>query len=552
MKLVIIGGGAGGPTAAARARRLDEYSEIVMLERGENVSFAHCGLPYYIGGVINERKNLLVSSPHQLRKRYNIDVRTRSEVKSISTGAKEVEVVDLTNSRNYSEKYDRLILSTGAEPFKPEHSGNDSGRVFVLRNLADADAIFRFINQSKPRRAVCIGGGFIGLEMVENLRLLDIEVTVVEMANQLLPPLDSEMAEILQSVLRRKQVKLLLSTSVNSLVENNDEVTVKRKDGNDIQCDMVLLSAGVKPRVELARNAGIEIGELGGIKVNRFMQTSDPSVYAVGDSVETLNIVTGKPAIIPLAGPANRQARIAADNIYGRTAVYRGTLGTAAVSLFGVTAAMTGASEKMLKHHAIPYKKCYLHPFNHATYYPDSVQMAFKLLFSPEDGKILGAQIVGGDGVDKRIDVIATAIMAKMNVDDLTDLELAYAPQIGSAKDAINMAGYVASNILRNDAPTAYWDELEGEQDTKTTVLDVRTKSEYSAGSVPGSVNIPLDELRDRLAELPKDVPVDPYCAVGQRSYIATRMLLQRGFKVKNISGGFRSYQSSHSKKPKT
>jgi NADPH-dependent 2,4-dienoyl-CoA reductase/sulfur reductase-like enzyme/rhodanese-related sulfurtransferase len=552
LKLVIIGGGAGGPTAAARARRLDEFSEIVMFERGENVSFAHCGLPYYIGGVIGERKNLLVSNPHQLRKRYNIDVRLKSEVKAILPATKEIEVVDLTINKTYSEKYDHLILSTGAEPFRPETSGEASGRVFVLRNLADADSIFRFISERKPRRAVCIGGGFIGLEMVENLRLLNIEVTVVEMASQLLPPLDPEMAEILEDVLIEKQVKLLLSTSVSKLEQNGDEVIVKLKQGDDIPCDMVLLSTGVKPRIELALKARIEVGNLGGIKVNQFMQTSDPSIYAVGDSVETMNIVTGKPVIIPLAGPANRQARIAADNIYGRKAEYRGTLGTAGVSLFGVTAGMTGVSEKTLKSQSIPYKKCYLHPFSHATYYPDAEQMALKLLFAPGDGRILGVQIVGGAGVDKRIDVIATAIMANMNVHDLTDLELAYAPQIGSAKDAINMAGYVASNILLDDSPTAYWDELEGAPGGKPTVLDVRTRYEYSAGNVPGSVNIPVDDLRERLAELPKDMPVVTYCSVGQRSNIATRMLKQRGFNIKNLSGGFISYEQSHkNKKPK-
>jgi NADPH-dependent 2,4-dienoyl-CoA reductase/sulfur reductase-like enzyme/rhodanese-related sulfurtransferase len=544
MKLVIIGGGAGGPTAAARARRLDEKAEIIMLERGENVSFAHCGLPYYIGGIISKRNNLLVSSAPQLRKRYLIDVRINSEVKSINPAAKEIEVTDLSTGKSYIEKYDRLILSPGAEPVRPGNPEGLSDRVFVLRNLADADEIFKFVGQKRPRRAVCVGGGFIGLEMVENLKQLEIEVTVVEMADQVLPPLDPEMAEIMQKTLRRQQVNLVLSATVEKMERNNDEVVVYLKGGQKIICDMVLLSAGVKPRIELAKKAGIEIGELGGIKVNEHMQTSAPDIYAVGDSVETRHMVTGKPVLIPLAGPANRQARVAVDHIYGREASYVGTLGTAILEAFDTTAAMTGAGEKMLKRHEIPYEKCYLHPFGHATYYPDADQMAIKLLFDRKDGRILGAQIVGGEGVDKRIDVIATAITAKMTVDDLTDLQMAYVPQFGSAKDAINMAGYVASNILHGDSPTSYWDELES-QDENICILDVRTKPEFGAGAAPSARNIPLDELRDRLNELPKDAIIEAYCAVGIRSYIATRILMARGYKVRNKSGGYRTYEQS-------
>jgi NADPH-dependent 2,4-dienoyl-CoA reductase/sulfur reductase-like enzyme/rhodanese-related sulfurtransferase len=544
MKLVIIGGGAGGPTAAARARRLDEFADIVMLERGEDVSFAHCGLPYYIGGVISDRGNLLVSSPQQLRQRYNIDVRTSSEVKRIIPESKQVEVVDLPNGNHYYEPYDRLILSPGAEPIRPGLSPVSSDRVFVLRNLADADDIFKFIHKKRPRRIVCIGGGFIGLEMVENLKLIGMEVTIVEMADQVLPPLDREMAEIVKQTLLRNDVRLILSDAVASITEHKKEMIVKLSSGDSISGDMVLLAAGVKPRIELAREAGIEIGKLGGIKVNKYLQTSAPDIYAVGDCVETEHLVTGRPVLIPLAGPANRQARVAVDNIYGRNIVYRGTLGTAIVSVFETTAAITGASEKTLIKSGIAYAKCYLHPFDHATYYPDAAQMALKLLFSPDDGRVLGAQIVGGEGIDKRIDVLATAIMARMTVDELAELQLAYVPQFGSAKDAVNMAGYVASNIWHGDAPTTYWDTTADPAE-KTLLLDVRNKTECRSGTVPNSKNIPLDELRSRLGELPEDTTIEPYCVVGIRSYVATRILQQRGYRVKNISGGFRSYQST-------
>ena len=538
MKLVIVGGGAGGPTAAARARRLDEDAEIVMFERGEHVSYAHCGLPYYIGGLIGDRRMMVVAPPERLKRRYAIEVRTHSEVKAVDSDAREIEVVNLRTGDSYRERYDKLILSPGAEPLRPPLLGIDVEGVFTLRNLTDADTILKFISEKKPNKTVVIGAGYIGLEMAENLRRRRIEVTVVEMLDQVLPFLDPEMANMVESTLKSNQVELVLSDAVASFSRWDGRITVHTKNGVEMPCDMVMLCIGIRPNVELAKSARLEIRERGGIKVDEHMRTSDPHIYAVGDAVETVNKVTGEMGLVPLAGPASRQARIAVDNIYGRSAAYRGTLGTGIIRLFDVTAGATGANEKTLKGLRIPYGKCYLHPFSHARYYPDAMRMALKLLFSPNDGCIFGVQIVGGDGVDKRIDVLATAIAANMTVDDLTHLELGYVPQYGSAKDAVNMAGYVASNILSGDAPVIHWDELERKKHEGALLLDVRSWREFQEDALSGAKNIPVDELRDRTEELPRDTVIYPYCEAGLRSYIGTQMLIRRGFSARNACGG--------------
>jgi len=543
MKLVVVGGGAGGPTAAARARRLDEHAEVVMFERGEHVSYAHCGLPYYTGGIIADRDQMLVSNPEQLKQRYRIEVRTQSEVRAILSEAREIEVVNLLTGENYREPYDKLILALGADPVRPPIPGIDLEGIFTLRNLTDADAILRFIAEKKPRKAVVVGGGFIGIEMAENFKHRGMGVTVVEMLEQILLFLDREMAEIVQNRLEDNGIELALSDAVDSFTQRDGQIIVRLNSGRDIPCDMVMLSIGVRPNIELAKSAGLEIGERGGIKVNRYMQTSDPHIYAVGDAVESWHLVTGESVLVPLAGPANRQARMVADNIYGYNTAYRGILGTSLLKVFDMTVAATGANEKTLKRLGIPCEKCYLHPNSHASYYPGASQMALKVLFSPDSGRVLGVQIVGGDGVDKRVDVFATAIMAGMTVDDLVHLELGYVPQYGTAKDAVNMAGYVASNIIHGKAPVAHWDELAGEEKGKALLLDVRSEEEYMEDAVPGATSLPLDELRDRLGELPEDRAIHAYCAVGQRSYIATRICTQHGFNAKNVSGGIRTYK---------
>ena len=541
MKLVIVGGGAGGATAAARARRLDEFSEIVLFERGEHISYAHCGLPYYIGGVIQNRESLLASTPEKFKSRYQVDVRTRTEVRRILRDEKTVEVVELDTGKVYRERYDKLILSPGSSPIIPPIDGVNFEGIFTLCNLTDADRIVKFILDNKPERALVVGTGFIGLELVENLKRLGMEVTLVEMLNQVLPAMDPEMTRPIEAELEQNGVNLMLGEQVTAFERRNGKLKTFLKSGRTVEVDMVMLCVGVKPNIELAVSSGLETGRSGGIKVNEYLQTSDPDIYAIGDAIEAPHFVTGEPTIIPLAGPANRQARIAVDNIYGRNVKYKGTLGTAVVKVFGVTAASTGASEKGLRRLGIRYEKCYLHPYDHATYYPGASQMTMKLLFSPENGRILGAQIVGGNGVDKRIDVIATAILAGMTVEDLTHLELAYAPQFGTAKDAVNIAGYVASNILRNDAPTVHWEELDQLRKNGAVNVDVRTPEKFSLGEAPGAINIPLEELRERLSELPKDKPVCVYCTIGLRSYIATRILVQRGYDAKNLSGGLKA-----------
>lgn len=541
-RLLIVGGGAAGPTAAARARRLDEKAEILMFERGEHVSYAHCGLPYFIGGVIKDRSKMLISNPQQFKERYRVEARTRSEVTAIDRSAKRIEVKDLSNGRLYSEAYDKLLLCPGAEPVRPPLPGIDTEGIFTLRNLTDADAILKFIADKKTRSVVVVGGGFIGLEMAENFRQRWMSVNVVEMMEQVLLFLDFEMAEIVHKSLQTNGVELALSNAVTSFGKKDGKIAVNLKSGLELTCDMVMLAIGVRPNTALAKSAGLELGGRGGIKVNEYMQTSDPDIYAIGDAVESTHMVTGESVLVPLAGPANRQARMAADNIFGRKVAYRGILGTSIIKMFNLTAGATGANEKSLKLRGIPYEKCYLHPNSHAGYYPGASRMLMKVLFSKESGRLLGVQILGGDGVDKRIDVFATAIEAGMTVDDLPHLELAYVPQYGSAKDAVNMAGYVASNILHGDVAVAHWNELASAYG-QAEILDVRKEDEVKKEAVPGSRNVPLDSLRDRLGELSRDKEIWVYCAAGLRSYIASRILKQHGFKVKNISGGFRSYK---------
>lgn len=537
MKLVIVGGVAGGASAAARARRLSEDSDIVLFERGPDVSFANCGLPYYLGGTIADRGKLLVTKPELLRNRLRIDVRTRSNVEAIDRAAKTVRVRDLAAGRDYDEPYDKLILAPGAAPARPPIPGLDLPGVHTLRNLEDTDRIHAILAGAK--RAVILGAGFIGLELAENFVRRGVATAVVELLDQVLAPFDPEMTTPIAAELRSHGIDLRLGQSATAIESANGALVVRLSSGATIEADLVVVGVGVRPENRLAADAGLAVGSRGGIRVNEHLQTSDPDVYAVGDAIEVQDVVTETPTQVPLAGPANRQGRLAADHAFGRPARYRGTQGTAVVGVFGVTAALTGATEKVLRRLGRPYRTAYVHPAHHAGYYPGAEPMSLKLLFDPESGKILGAQAVGGAGVDKRIDVLAIAIQAGMTAYDLEEMELAYAPQYGSAKDPVNMLGFVAAGLLRGDHPQATVADLgRGE-----FLLDVRTPTEFAAGHIPGAVNVPIDELRDRLAEVPRDCPVVAYCQVGQRGYLATRVLMQRGFDVRNLAGGYKTYR---------
>jgi NADPH-dependent 2,4-dienoyl-CoA reductase/sulfur reductase-like enzyme/rhodanese-related sulfurtransferase len=543
MKLLIVGGVAGGASAAARARRLSEDAEIILFERGPDVSFANCGLPYYVGGAIAERKKLLVTTPELLRTRFRLDVRTGTSVEAIDRAAKKVRVRELASGREYEETYDKLILAPGAAPLRPPIPGLDLPGIFTLRNLADVDRIKQRVD-SGVRHAVVVGAGFIGLELVENFVRRGVAVTVVELQDQVLPPFDREMTTPILEVLKTNGVTVLLGDSAEGFESSADGLDVRLKSGQRLSAQLVILGVGVRPENKLAVEAGLDVGPRGGIRVNEFLQTADPDVYAVGDAIEVTDFVSGEPTQVPLAGPANRQGRIAADNVFGRAVKFRGTQGTAIVGVFDRTAAMTGASEKSLRRSQRPYRKVYVHPAHHAGYYPGAEQMALKLLFHPETGKLLGAQAVGGAGVDKRIDVLAVAIQAGMTVFDLEEMELAYAPQYGSAKDPINMAGFVASGLLRADHPQRDVETvLAAPAEKRPLLLDVRTPTEFAAGALPGAVNIPVDELRDRLSELPRDREIAAYCQVGQRGYTATRILRQHGFAAANLAGGYKTYR---------
>jgi NADPH-dependent 2,4-dienoyl-CoA reductase/sulfur reductase-like enzyme/rhodanese-related sulfurtransferase len=547
MKLLIVGGVAGGASAAARARRLSEDAEIVLLERGPDVSFANCGLPYYIGGAIAERDKLLVVSAERLRQRFRLDVRTGASVEKIDRQAKTLRVRDLRTGHAYEERYDKLILSPGAAPFRPPLPGADLPGVVTLRTLADTDNIKQKVDGG-IRQAILLGAGFIGLELAENFVRRGVETSVVELARQVLPPFDAEMTTPIADRLTERGVRLFLGQTAEVIEASPGGLSLRLTSGERLSAPLVVLGVGVRPENRLAVEAGLEVGPRGGIRVNEYMQTSDADIYAVGDAVEVTDFVTGERVQVPLAGPANRQGRLAADHIFGRPARYRGTQGTAIVGLFDLTAAMTGASEKTLKRLGRAYRKVYVHPGHHAGYYPGAESMTLKLLFDPSSGKLLGAQAIGGAGVDKRIDVLAVAIQAGMTVFDLEEAELCYAPQYGAAKDPINMAGFVAAGLLRGDHPQTDADSLIADNGLSSPLLlDVRTPQEFACGHIPGAVNIPVDNLRSRLAEVPKRRPIVTYCQVGQRGYLATRILLHAGRLASNLGGGYKTYQLFHS-----
>ncbi len=547
MKLLIVGGVAGGASAAARARRLSEDAEIVVFERGPDVSFANCGLPYFVGGEITERDKLLVTTPKRLLVRFKLDVRTKTLVEAIDRSAKKLRVRDLASGQEYDETYDKLILAPGAAPIRPPLPGIDLPGIFTLRNLQDIDHIKERVDQG-VKQAVLLGGGFISLELAENLVRRGIETTVVEKNGQILTPFDREMTTPIVEHLAAKGVSLLLGQTAEGFEQTPDGLVVCLNSGQRLPAQLVVVGVGVRPENKLAVDAGLDVGPRGGIRVNEYLRTSDPDIYAVGDAIEVNDFVSSDPTQVPLAGPANRQGRIAADNVFGRAMKYRGTQGTAIVGFFDRTAAMTGLSEKSLRRCQLPFRKIYIHPTHHAGYYPGAEAISLKLLFDPESGRILGAQAVGGAGVDKRIDVLAVAIQAGMTVFDLEEMELAYAPQYGSAKDPVNMAGFVAANLLRGDHPQVDVETvLAAPTDQRPFLLDVRTAQEFSTGSIPGAVNISVDELRARLEELPRDREIAAYCQVGQRGYLATRILLQSGFAVSNIGGGFKTYKLFHS-----
>lgn len=549
MKYLIVGGVAGGATVAARLRRMDEKANIILFERGKYVSYANCGLPYYIGGTISERDKLFVQTAEGFRARFNIDIRTEQEVTSIHPNEKTVEVKELATGRTYTENYDKLILSPGAEPLRPGIEGIGSNKIFTLRNVPDTDTIKSYVDRNQPRHAVVVGGGFIGLEMAENLHELGLDIAVVEMANQVMAPLDYSMAAIVHQQLIEKKVDLRLEDGVSRFEETNGGITVHLRSGKQIATDLVILSIGVRPETRLAKEAGLAIGKLGGISVNEYMQTSDPDIYALGDAVEVLNPITGKPALIPLAGPANKQGRIVADNIvFGNRETYQGTIGTSIAKVFDLTVAAAGANAKLLKREGIAYQSSYTHSASHAGYYPGAVPMSIKILFSPDNGQLLGAQVVGFDGVDKRIEMLAQVIQRKGTVYDLTELEQAYAPPYSSAKDPVNMAGYVAANILTKKVETIHWRDIAS-LGSDVQLIDVRTADECGLRTIPGAINIPLDELRSRLSEISHNKPIVVTCAVGLRGYLAYRILVQNGFKdVKNLSGGFKTWSIATAK----
>ena len=547
-KVLIVGGVAGGASTAARLRRVDEKAEIIMFEKGQYISFANCGLPYYIGGAIRERRNLLVQTAQAMKARFNIDVRELSEVTKVDRQRKVVEVKSLRDGKAYEESYDVLVLSTGATPVKPHIPGIDSHNIYTLRDIPDTDSIKGFLDEKKPQNAVVVGGGFIGLEMAENLHAAGLKVDIVEALDQVMAPLDYSMAAIVHNHIRSKGCGLHLKDGVKAFEPEGDKTVVVLQSGMRIPADMIILSIGVRPNNSLAKEAGLEIGVTGGIKVNEYLQTSDTDIYALGDAIEVTDYISGNPVLMPLAGPANKQGRIAANNIAGRKETYKGTQGTAIAKVFDIAAASTGINEKTLKKLGKVLGKDYIttttHSASHAGYYPGGSTMAIKTIYTLE-GRVLGAQIVGFDGVDKRIDYIAIAIRHRMTVHDLQELELAYAPPFSSAKDPVNMAGYVGSNVLDGDVKVAYWNEAMNADMSKTFLLDAREPSEYEQGHIPNAVNIPLSQIRSRLNEIPKDKEIIVNCQIGLRSYIGVRMIMQNGFdKVRNLSGGYRTYRA--------
>lgn len=541
-KIVVVGGVAGGASAAARARRLCERCSILVLDKGPFVSFANCGLPYFVGNVIREEKDLIVASPELFKQRFNIDVRTEHEVLAIDRSRRELEIKDLTTGKTYRESYTKLVLSPGATAIVPPLPGVDLPGVFVLRTIPDSRHIRQWIDERSARRAVVIGAGFIGLEMAENLARRGLDVAVVELGTQVMPPLDPEMARYVEERLREHGVELYLGDGLAGIETSGGHLSVQTSSGARVPADIVLLAIGVRPQVKIASECGLELGARGGIRVDEQMRTSDPDIFAVGDAIDVTDVVTGGAVLVPLAGPANRQGRIAADAISGRPSRFRGVQATAVCGVFDLTVAMTGASEKALARAG--YKTAesvYLHPGHHVGYYPGARPIHLKLTFDRGDGRILGAQAVGEEGAERRIDVIAMAMQKGGTVYDLEEAELCYAPQYGAAKDPVNLAGMVAANVLRGDHPLAHWRDLA--ETSHVFLLDVRETAEYAAGHVDGAANIPLSQLRQRLDELPTDREIWMYCAVGQRAYYATRALSQRGLEVRNLSGGYATYQ---------
>lgn len=551
MKYLIVGGVAGGATAAARIRRLTEDAEIVIFDKGEYISYANCGLPYYIGGVIEERDRLFVQTPESFGRRFNIDVRTKNEVTAIDAAAKQVRV-RTADGKEYIESYDKLLLSPGASPVVPPLNGIDSEGIFTLRNVSDTDRIKEYMTSHRVKRAVIVGGGFIGLEMAENLKHAGAQVAVVEMASQVMAPIDYSMASHVHEHLLQQGVKLYLEQAVEGFSRENDELTVHFKSGVTLKTDIVLLSIGVKAETNLAQAAGLKLGDMRGIWVDEYLQTSAEDIYAVGDAIEYPHPITGKPWMNFLAGPANRQARIVADNmVLGNKIKYEGSIGTAIAKVFNITVASTGLPAKRLKQLAIPYLSATIHNGSHAGYYPGSLQMDIKITFSPTDGRLYGAQIVGYDGVDTRINQYALAIKHGATVEDLTKLEHAYAPPFSSAKDPVAISGYVASNILNGKMNPLYWREMLEVDTSKVALIDVRTVEEYASGTIPGAINIPVDDLRDRLTEFPTDRPIWLFCGVGLRGYLASNILKARGYKeVRNLIGGITTYNSATAKIP--
>lgn len=548
-KYLIVGGVAGGATTAARLRRLDEHAEIIMFEKGEYISYANCGLPYYIGDVIPDRNSLFVQTPASFGGRFKVDVRVNSEVISINRDKREVMVKRVGTDQTYVEAYDKLILSPGAEAMRPPIPGIDSEGIFTLRNVTDTDVIKNFINENKPKRAVVVGAGFIGLEMAENLHALGIKVTIVEMQDQVMPPIDFSMAAIVHQHLKTKKVEFYLGDGVDSFTQNNCGLSVHLKSGRKLNVDMVILSIGVRADSKLAKAADLEIGVTGGIKVNEFLQTSDEFIYAVGDAIEYTNPITQKPTVAYLAGPANRQGRICADNlVLGNVTKYKGSIQTAIAKVFDITVASTGVSAKTLDRENIPYIESITHSGSHAGYYPGAIPLSIKIVFSPTDGKLFGAQVIGYNGVDKRLDLIASVVKQGGTIYDLIDIEHAYAPPFSSAKDPVNIAGYVAENILTGRMKVIQWSEISALSPDEYTLIDVRTVGENRNGTIPGAVNYPVDQIRHHLASIPRDKKVVIFCAVGLRGHVASRIVMQHGYDVYNLSGGYKTYELSAQK----
>ena len=549
-KLIVVGGVAGGASVAARARRLSEEAHIIVIERGSFVSYANCGLPFHISGEIENRESLLVQTPEGLKNRFDLDVRTRSEAVSIDRETRHVEIRNLDTNEVYSERYDDIVLAPGAAPLSPPIPGIDREGHFALRSIPDMDAVIEWNNRIRPRHATVVGAGYIGLEMVEQLTHLGMSVTLIEAAPQILGAVDEDMAFWPHRQLEDRNIDVRVSAKVVGFEEPSEAEdarasTVVLSDGSRLPTDLVILSIGVKPEVELARTAGVDVGELGGIRVNQHMRTSDEHIWAVGDAIEVRNPVTHDWTLLPLAGPANRQGRVAADNVMGRPSRYRGTWGTSVVRVFDLTIAATGLNERQLRRAGIAFESVHVHPLSHVGYYPGAELLDMKLVFSAEDGTIYGAQVVGDESAARRIDVLATAIQGGMSVDDVAQLELCYAPAYGAPKDPVNLVAMAARNVVNDDVSIAHWHEVDdlGEDEV---LLDVRSAEEREASMIPGSMHIPLDELRGRLDELDTSKQLIVHCFSGQRSYFAYRMLRLRGFNVRNLTGGIRSWQAAH------